>query len=107
MTYQFLEAEILVQPESDDLGPFAFDLGPQLPSGDHVADVEVKSYRHSEETTSVLIDGATPVASDVVSVKFKWPGAAYAGKHKLTFIYTTDAGMDDEADFWCVLVEDV
>lgn len=102
--YQFDEKEILIQPNSDNTGTFTFDLSPQLPSAAHIASIVVKSYRGDTESTSVLIDGTPTVGAtnSIVSLLLKWPGADQVGKHKLTFIYTTNGGMVDEADFWCV-----
>jgi len=109
--YSFDEADILIQPSSDNVGPFTFDLSPQLPAGSNISTITVKTYKgnSSVETTSYLVDPdfVPVVAANVVSVKFKWPGAEYKGSHKITFIYETDSGLVDEADFWRVLVQDV
>ena len=110
--YAFEEADILVQPSSDNLGPFTFDLSPQLQDGMVVDTIEVKTYKGRNspvETTSYLVDPdfVPVVVSNVVSVKFKWPGASYKGSHKITFIYSTVCGFADEADHWRVLVQDV
>ena len=109
--YAFEEADILVQPNSDNLGPFTFDLSPQIQTGMVINDITVKTYKGKNsptETTSVLVDTPAPtVAANVVSVYFKWPGDAYKGSHKITFIYKTVCGFEDEADYWRVLVQDV
>ena len=105
--YQFEETEILVQPGSDALGPFSFDLKPQIEDTDSITGVTVRSYLCGQETTALLIDGVPTLTAGVVYVRFQWPGADYKGNHKLTFTYTTNSGYTDEADFCCVKVKDV
>lgn len=104
---QFAEARLLVQPSSAGLGPFVFDLDPQLPSGMNISTVTVKSYRYTTESTTDLIESAALLSANRVSVHFKWPGTDQVGNHKLTFIYTDGVDFTDEADFWCVVVQNV
>lgn len=95
---------ILVQPNTSGIGPFAFKLGRQLPPGNNISSVVVKSYLGATETTEHLISGAPTVANNVVSVYFKYPGESRHGEHKVTFIYTLAGGEVDEADFFMVRV---
>ena len=104
--YQFTVNVILIQPSAAGIGPFSFDLDPQLPTGDNINLIEVKSYLGTTETTSELISGVPTVTSNVVSVYFDYPGASLHGDHKLTFIYTLASGAIDEADFFKVTVSD-
>ena len=104
---QFAEARILVQPTSDGLGPFVFDLDPQLPDGISIATVAVKSFRYTTESTTDLIYSTALLSANRVSVHFKWPGTALVGNHKLTFEYDDGSNFNDEADFWCVVVQAV
>jgi len=107
-TYQFDEEEILVQPYSEKMGPFTFDLGPLLPTGDSISSVTVKTYDTSGvETTTDLINGTPTESGDVVTIYFDYPGSSNEGRHKITFEYETANGMKDEADFWCVRVVDI
>lgn len=108
--YQFEESEILIQPYADGAGPFEFDLGPQLPSGDEIASFSIKSFLNDTDTSDDLITASDQGAGDDINkikVWFKYPGASLKGSHKLTFQYTTGEGMKDEADFFCVLVSDI
>jgi hypothetical protein len=104
--YQFTVSVILVQPSAAGIGPFSFDLGPQLPTGDDIVSIVVKSYLDTIETTSSLISGGPTVAGNIVSVYFDYPSADLHGDHKLTFIYTLVSGAIDEADFFKVTVSD-
>ena len=101
--YQIV-GRILVQPSAAGIGPFTFNLGPQLPSGNNIASVVVKSYLDATETTEHLISGVPTVTDNVVSVYFKYPGATQHGEHKVTFIYMLAGGEVDEADFFKVRV---
>jgi hypothetical protein len=104
--YQFPVDVILIQPSAVGIGPFSFDLGPQLPTGDNINLIEVKSHLGTTETTSGLISGVPAVAGNIVSVYFNYPGTDLHGDHKLTFIYTLVSGAIDEADFFKVTVSD-
>ena len=104
--YQFPVETILIQPSAASIGPFRFDLGPQLPSGDNINSIDVKSYLGTAETTWNLISGVPTVAGNIVSAYFTYPGSGLLGCHKLTFIYTLVSGARDEADFWLVEVSD-
>jgi len=103
--YQFAIKRILIQPSASGIGPYTFDLGPQLPTGNDIASVVVKSYL-VDETTSSLISGTPTVADNVVSVYFDYPGSDLHGDHKITFTYTLAGGGVDEADFFKVRVAD-
>jgi len=106
--YQFPGRTVLVQPNTQGAGAFQFDLSPQIPDADTIISVTVKTYdTKNVDTTSVLIDGTPTVVDSIVSVMLNYPGNAFLGKHKITFIYSTNAGMVDEADFCCVDVKDV
>lgn len=99
---------ILVQPLTAKMGPYTFDLSPQLAEGDSITSVEVFAYsKEGVDTTDELISGTPNVTEDVAYVFFKYPGAAYHGSYKLTLKYATINGLTDEADFWRVLVADV
>lgn len=104
--YQFPTSTILIQPSATGIGPFSFDLGPQLPPGDDIVSIEVRSYLGTTETTEFLISGMPTEAGNIVSVYFTYPGPALHGKHKLTFIYTLNSSAVDEADFFMVQVLD-
>ena len=107
--YQFPTATILIQPYADAIGPFTFDLSPQLPSGDDIASVIVASYLDGVDTTASLI-ASDSLANNVVTIYFDYPLVVLVpllGTHKLTFEYTLVSGAKDEADFWGVIVKDV
>ena len=104
--YQFDIKTIRIQPSASGIGPFAFDLDPQLASGNDIASVVVKTYLSTAETTEHLISGTPTVSSNVVSVYFDYPGSALHGDHKITFIYTLVGEEIDEADFFKVRVTD-
>lgn len=103
--FQFLQSEILIQSYADSIGPFTFDLSLQLPSGDDIATIIVKSSLGGADTTADLINGTPTVAANVASVYFDYPGAERHGSHKLTFQYTLVSGAKDEADFYKVTVK--
>lgn len=104
--YQFSENRILIQPGALNIGPFTFDLSPQLPGGDDIATVEVVATLDGVDKTADLISGTPTVLNNVVSVRFNYPGAALHGSYKLTFWYTLTSGAKDEADFYRVQVTD-
>lgn len=101
-----IAGDILIQPSASGIGPFTFRLGPQLPSGNDIVSVVVKAYLDNVDKTSDLISSTPTVASNVVSVYFKYPGVSLHGEYKLTFIYTLVGGEIDEADFFKVRVAD-
>lgn len=104
--YQFQNARILIQPYASAIGPFKFDLSDFLPAGDDAASVTVKSYLNSTETTTDLISSSS-LATNIVSVYFKYPGSTKHGIHKLTFQFTLASGGKDEADFYGVEVTSI
>lgn len=95
---------ILVQPYSDHLGPYDFDMSPWLPDGVTITAVTVESWKGRTSTTSLLIDGTPTVVGNKIYVYFKYPGDSYRGKHKLTFKCTGTGGFKDEADLGYVEV---
>ena len=106
--YQFpIVGDVLIQPYADGIGPFTFDLSPQLPAGDDIATIVVASSLAGEDSTADLIHGTPTVADNVVSVYFDYPGPTKHGNHKLTFKYTLASGAKDEADFYRVVVKNV
>ena len=96
----FPSGKIEIRYSTDNWGPFNFDLSNALPSGDTIADVDVKAYLDnikptadlSEETeiTSSLIDtnvAPTHDGDSTVSLYLKYPGDTYKGQ-KATLVIT-------------------
>jgi len=104
--YQFPISKILIQPGANTIGPFAFNLGPQLPTGTSINSVDVVSSLDGVDTTSKLIAKDT-LSGNIVSVYFSYPSSDLHGQHKLTLTYTLDNGAIDEADFFYIQVASV
>lgn len=103
--FQFPDARILIQPYSDHIGAFTFDLSPQLPEGDDITECSVKASLKGVDTTSQLIAGSS-LSENKVLVYFDYPGDGYCGHHELQFKYTLQSGAKDEARFGYVVVKE-
>jgi hypothetical protein len=101
-----------IRYNSDNWGPFNFDLSNAIPTGDSLISATVRSFvgpvKPSSNLTdfieipndgSGLIDMTYPpvvLSENIVQVHFRYPGDTYKGnKVTLLFEYTTSAGAEN------------
>lgn len=106
MPLDFDYGQIVIRSTGDKWGPFTFDFGDSLPTGETISSATVKSYQGSTETTSYLIEsGTTSVGTDTITVSLQYPGSTYVGYHELRFAITTSGTRKNTFRFGYVIVE--
>ena len=114
-TLDFNVDTINVHAFTDVWGPYSWTLTNNMPSGDTVSAVTFKTYMDDDtsslngtDTSALLIEaGSTGVtgASDLVYCKLQYPGASYAGYHRIEMQVTFTSGAKQTYKWGYVKVE--
>jgi hypothetical protein len=100
--------DIVVNPESENWGPFSFDVTEGIPDGDSVASATVTSTHLAtglDSTADLIASGSISVAGNAVNVSFDYPGDAFVGVHSLLFDVVLASGPQQGFTFVYVTVE--